>query len=75
MKRSAYKYVCIGLFVVTVTLVMMSCISKDESPAEAINGGILMVNSCVTCHSDQALLKDTAAPTQEVEIVEDSGEG
>lgn len=46
-----------------------ACVSQTPPPETKV------VSSCITCHSDKDLLKQTAAPVKEVKSEATSGEG
>ena len=65
VKRVALSVV--GLLAL-VSLLAIGC-APEVNPEEEV------VSSCVSCHSDKDLLKQTAAPVEEVKSEETSGEG
>ena len=71
MKRLVF--ITIGVLII-VPLVTVGCIERgDVGPA--LEGGEEMAGSCVTCHTDKDLLKQTATVLEEVKSEETSGEG
>ena len=74
MKKPAFLIA--GLMLLTV-LVLMACsgpaIPEEESTASPAGANI--VSSCINCHSDKDLLKQTAAPVEEEKSEATSGEG
>ena len=66
MKRLAF--VAIGLLAVVI-LVATGCSALSVPPPGE------EVSTCVICHSDKDLLKETASPVEEEKSVETSGEG
>jgi len=56
-------------FLLTTLVLAAGCASKPSAPDTSIAG------SCVSCHSDKELLKQTAAPVKEEKSEATSGEG
>jgi hypothetical protein len=71
MKRLLFAV--IGVLIL-VTLISVGCVVEDgirPTPDE----GEEVVASCITCHSDKDLLKQTATTLEEEKSEETSGEG
>ena len=67
MKRLVFA---VGGIVLLTALVAAGCGVTLFRPAPGV-----VVSSCVTCHSDKDLLKQTAAPLEEEKSEATSGEG
>lgn len=71
MKRLLFAV--IGVLIL-VTIVAVGCV-VEEGVGPAPDEGEEVVASCVTCHSDKDLLKQTATALEEEKSEETSGEG
>jgi hypothetical protein len=71
MKRLLFAV--IGVLIL-VTIVAVGCVVEDGvGPTPDEGEGV--VSSCVTCHSDKDLLKQTVTTVEEEKSEETSGEG
>ena len=68
------RLVFIGILIfVLVLLAAVGCAEKE--PAVTPEEEAEVVSSCVSCHSDKALLREVASPEEEEKSEETSGEG
>ncbi len=70
MKRLVLAVVVI---LVLMTLGTIGC--AEEEPAVTPEEGVETVSSCVSCHSDEDLLKEVATPEEGETSEETTGEG
>jgi hypothetical protein len=70
MKRLVFVVVVI---LVLVTLGAAGC--AEEEPTVTSEEGVEVLSSCVSCHSDEDLLKEVATPEEKETSEETTGEG
>jgi hypothetical protein len=63
------RFILISGLIIAVSLAAVGC--AEEVPQEEPE----LVSSCVSCHSDEDLLKQTATPVMEEKSEASSGEG
>ena len=71
MKRLVFTVIGV---LISVALISVGCVVED-GVAPTPDEGEGVVASCVTCHSDKDLLKQTATTLEEEKSEETSGEG